>query len=370
MMKKILLVPALGALICSAIQAAPAKPAGMPARPKPVVEVAKVTMADDVESRRYSGLIKAPAVVQLVPRVSGELLEIGFHDGDFVRKGQMLYKFDPIRYDAEVKSAEAKIAECKARLEYAQTSYDRTHSLYAKQATSKDSMENTLSSLEAYKSAMRAAEANLITAQDDLKNTVITAPMDGVIGVTNYTVGNYITPSSGVLCTINQIDPVRVRFAMSNRDYLRLFGNLEELKKEAHIVLKLADDTCYTELGEVELIDNEANRQTDTIQIYARFANRAKKLLPGSTVSVQLSRRTGERLPAVTPSAIMHDSYNAYVYVLDDKNVVIRRDVTLGSDLGDLVIVKSGLKEGEIVVVDGTHKVTQGGEVEPVKQED
>ena len=133
MKKQLFLLPIFALLAAGALHAAPG--GGPPQRPLSVVMVGKVTEADEVESRRYSGLVLSPAVVQLMPRVSGELLEIGFKDGDFVKKGQMLYKFDPIRYDAEVKSAEAKIAECKARLEYAQNNYDRTHSLYAKQAT-------------------------------------------------------------------------------------------------------------------------------------------------------------------------------------------------------------------------------------------
>ncbi len=368
MKKQLFLLPIFTLLAAGALHAAPG--GGPPQRPVPAVTTGKVVEADDVESRRYSGLVLSPAVVQLVPRVSGELLEIGFKDGDFVKKGQMLYKFDPIRYEAEVKSAEAKIAECRARLEYAQNNYDRTHTLYSKQATSKDSMENTLSALEAFKSAMRAAEAALITAQDDLKNTVIYAPMDGLIGVTNYTPGNYITPNSGVLCTINQIAPLRVRFAMSNRDYITLFGSLESLKSEANIALKLADDSRYEEAGAVELIDNEANRQTDTIQIFARFPNAGRKLLPGSTVTVLLTKNTGVRLPAVRPSAVMHDSYDAYVYTLDAENQVVRRDVKLGSDLGDLILIKSGLKSGETVIVDGTHKVMPGEKVAPVAQED
>ena len=113
---KFFAIPAAVLLTGGILCAAPA-----PQQPLAQVLVAKAGEAAEVDSRRYSGLVVSPAVVQLVPRVSGELLEIGFHDGDVVKKGQMLYKFNPIRYEAAVKSAEAKIAECKARLEYAQS---------------------------------------------------------------------------------------------------------------------------------------------------------------------------------------------------------------------------------------------------------
>ena len=359
---RILAVPAAMLLAAGALFAAP------PQQPLAQVLVAKAGEAAEVDSRRYSGLVVSPAVVQLMPRVSGELLEIGFHDGELVKKGQMLYKFNPIRYEAEVESAEAKIAECRARLEYAQSSYDRNKELYSKKAASLDTMENTQSALEAYKSALLAAEANLITAQDDLANTVIYAPMDGAIGVTRYSVGNFITPSSGVLCTINQIAPVRVQFSMSNRDFLNLFGSLDKLKKDAGIKLRLANNALYGEDGKVELIDNQANRTTDTIQIYAVFPNAGHTLIPGSTVTVLLSKTSGKTYPAVLPSAILHDGKTAYCYVMGPDNVPERRNVVLGNDLGDLVLVRSGVRAGETVVVDGTHKIRPKTPVEPVEK--
>ena len=338
--------------------------AAPPAMPKSLVKSGKVAARDNVEHRRYAGLVSSPAVVQLMPRVSGELLKVGFKNGDLVRKGQMLYTFDGIRYDAAVKSAEAKIAECKAHLEYAQNSYNRAHNHYGQNAASKDSLENTLSSLEAYKSSLLAAQAALITAKDDLKNTVIIAPMDGVIGVTNYTPGNYITPSSGVLATINQVSPIRVQFAMSNRDFLQMFGTLDVLKKEAKISLKLADDSTFEEVGKVAFIDNSANRRTDTIQIYAEFPNKAQKLIPGSTVSVFMDREIAKNCPAITPSAVMYDNNSAYVYVLDKDNKVSRRDVKIGNTRGQYVIVEKGLKIGETIIVDGTHKARPGAVVD------
>ncbi len=357
-MNKTLLISLCTTALAVSAAAAP------PAMPKALVKAGKVVAKDNVEHRRYAGLVSAPAVVQLMPRVSGEMLEIGFQNGDYVRKGQTLYVFDNIRYDAAVKSAEAKIAECKAHLEYAQNSYNRAHNLYGQNAASKDSLENTLSSLEAYKSSLLAAQAALITAKDDLKNTVIVAPMDGVIGVTNYTPGNYITPASGVLATINQVSPIRVQFAMSNRDFLQMFGTLATLKKEARIAIKLADDSLFEEVGKVTFIDNAANRRTDTIQIYAEFPNKAHKLIPGSTISVLLDREIAKNCPAITPSAVMHDSKTAYVYVLDKDNKVSRRDVVLGNERGNFVIVEKGLKIGENIIVDGTHKARPGAVVD------
>ncbi len=337
--------------------------------PVAVVEVGKVTQSQDFETRHYTGLIVSQSSVQIVPRVSGEILEVGFKDGSVVKKGQILYRLDSTQYEATVKSCEAKIAEWKAKLEYARNNYNRSNTLYEKQAASRDSMENTKSTLEAYQASLLSAEADLITAKDNLKNTTITAPLNGIVGVTAYTAGNYITPNSGVLITIIQVQPIRVRFSLSTGDFLSLFGSLENLKKNGSVKLRLSDGTRYPAEGAIEFINNEANRKTDAIQVYANFPNTDFKLLVGSTVGVTLSKKTGRSMPAVPPSAIMYDGKGAFVYVPDKNNIIEKRYVATGNATSELQLIESGLKPGETVVTKGTHKTMHGGKIEPVVKE-
>ena len=337
---------------------------GGPAHPAPFVGVGRVVAADDTETRRYTGHVTSSSSVSLVARVSGEIVEVGFKEGEFVRKGQVLCVLDPIRYEADVKNAEAKVAENRARLAYAEKTLNRASELYRQKAVSQDYADSSESDHDAYQAALLAAEAQLITARDDLKNTRIVAPIDGKIGVTNYTFGNYLTPNSGVIATIIQVDPLRVRFAMSNKDFLDMFGTEETLKEKAAIVLRLANGGTYEHRGVVEFIDNQANHKTDTIQVYARFDNPEGKLIPNSTVTVLLAKDNGRTMPAVLPSAIMHDNKAAYVYVVDGENRVERRDVVLGPGTGSSQLVKSGLAVGELVIVDGSHKAMPGMKVE------
>ncbi|MEA4861889.1 MAG: efflux RND transporter periplasmic adaptor subunit [Victivallaceae bacterium] len=332
-----------------------------------VVEVGKVVEAEDMDSRRYTGQVVSQASVQIVTRVSGEILEVGFTDGAPVKKGQMLYKLDPIQYEAAVKGCEAKIGESKAKLEYAQNSFDRNNALYKQNAGSKDSMENSRSVLMIAKASLLSAEAELITANDNLKNATIVAPINGIAGVTNYTVGNYITPASGVLVTIIQVQPIRVRFSISTGDYLSMFGSLKELKENSTVKLRLADGSWYDEPGEIELINNEANSRTDTVQIFASFPNKNYKLIAGGTVGVTLSRRVGRTLAAVVPSAVMVDNNGSYVYVVDKDSKAERRPVIIGNATDELQLIKGGLKLGETVVTKGTHKVMPGAPVAPVQ---
>lgn len=349
-----------------------AAPAKTQTPPPPAVVTGKVVLQDNIEKRTYAGVVTSPAVVTLMPRISGELLEVRFKEGQAVKAGQLLYVFDKTRYEAAVKNADAKIAECKARitecdarLVYAESDYKRKLSLHKQNAAAATELENArstrdaqLSAKTAAEAALRAAEAQLITAKDDLANTVITAPMNGVIGVNNFAKGNYITPASGALATINQITPIRVEFAMSNRDFLEMFGTEQELKKEAKIKLRLANDKIFEEIGSVEFIDNNVNRRTDTIQVFAKFNNTREQLRPGSSVSVMIERNIGANTPAVPPSAVMPSGGDKFfVYVVDSKNLAAKREIKVTTQRDDYVFVANGLKAGETVIIDGTHKV-------------
>ena len=144
-----------------------------------------------------------------------------------------------------------------------------------------------------------------------------------------------------------------------------MFGSHKELVKNGRVKVKLADGTWFGEAGEIELLNNEVNSRTDAIQIYASFPNKERKLIQGSTLSVTLSRKNGKLLPAISPSALMHDEKGSYVYILDSENKVEKRYVTPGNATSKLQMIKAGLKKGEIVVAKGTHKAMPGMKVEP-----
>lgn len=335
----------------------------------PVVGVDKVIALENMDSRRYTGLVMSPSVVNVVPRVSGEVLEVGFNDGEMVKKGQVLYRLDPVQYEAAVKNVEAQIAASKARLAYAQNNYNRNQELYDKLVASLDTMENARASLDEEKATLMAAEAELISAKDDLKNTTIVAPMDALAGVNNFTVGNYITPNSGTLVTLIQTSPIRVRFSISTSDYLSQFGSFEALKENGVVKVTLSDGMVYPETGEIELLNNEANSSTDAIQVFAKFKNADYKLITGSTVTVELSQKSGKVLPAVPPSAVMHDADGSYVYVVDNAGKATKRSVILGGVTPDYLLIADGVAVDETVISEGTHKVMDGITVKSVARE-
>lgn len=331
------------------------------------VPVYKADSAGEPETFRYTAQVMPIETVNITSRISADLVKVGFKDGEYVEKGRLLYTFDDTRYAAMYKSDKSKIEEYEAKLIYAKNDYERTNELFKKGVSTKDEMESSLSQYKSYQASLLGAEADLILSEDDLKHCKIYSPISGVIGLTNYTEGNYITPSSGILATIVQLDPIRVKFSMSSRDFLENFSDIETLRKTCVVRLKLADDTFYDEEGEIEFINNEAVKTTDTVPIFAKFKNSKSRLLPNNTVAVYLKRKDDKSKVRVPVSAILHDEESSYVYVVDENDIPRRRNVVLGRSSDGMQFLNSGLSEGERVVSDGPHKVVEGVKIEVAK---
>lgn len=332
----------------------------------PVAEVSEIA---DFKMRTYPGRVVPIAQVNVVPQVSGEILEVGFDNGAEVKAGQLLYRLDPVKYEAAVKNAEAKIAECKANLSYAELSYVRHKKLLESRAVSLDAVDNALSQRDSSRAAYAAAEAELVSARDDLKHCRIVAPINAKAGSTAFTKGNYVTTQSGTLVTLVQYRPIRVRFSISNREFLEMFGgSTKAMQKNGVVKLTLADGKEFSEPGEIEYTENISDERTDTMQVYACFKNEAFNLKPGGTVTVTLTSKKGVMRPAIPPTAILQDVQGPYVWVLDGNNVASRRSVARGDAVGDWLFIEKGLAKGERIVSDGAHKVTKGMTITPAPE--
>ncbi|MBQ7252558.1 MAG: efflux RND transporter periplasmic adaptor subunit, partial [Kiritimatiellae bacterium] len=341
-----------------------------PQGPKPsmfLVGVAKAGTVDHNPVRTFSGRVLSPETVAIVPQVAGEVKKVAFQEGDTVKKGKLLYVIDDVQYKAAEAAAESAVAQAKASLDYAQKTFDRTKTLFEKNAASVDAMDNAASALAVAQANLASAEANLARASDSLAHCRITAPVDGKIGVNAASVGNYISTASGALATIVRQDPVRVAFAPGSRDYLAVFGGEKGLKDLFEVRLRLADGTAYDADGEVEFVGNAVNASTDTMPVYACFANPGGLLVPGATVKVEVQAKTPARYVAVPLTAVQRDGDQAFVWMVGDNNLPVRRDIEAGPATASYQTVLSGLEEGESVIVRGTHKVIPNVPVEPVE---
>ena len=332
------------------------------------VPVAQVEWGVDKLVKIYPGRVVPVAQVNVIPQVSGEILEVGFENGALVKKGDLLYRLDPVKYEAAVKNAEAKVAECKAACGYAELSYARHQKLVETRAVSLDAADNALSARDSARAALAAAQADLTAARDDLRHCRIVAPIAGKIGTTQFTAGNYLQKGQGTLVTLIQDAPIRVRFSISNAEFLEMFGGRSSaFKADGIVTLALADGREYAEEGQVEYVDNAADDQTDTIQVFALFPNKNRILKSGGTVSVTLQSRKGVKKLAIPPSAVMQDMHGSCVWVVKKDRTVERRYVVRDVTEGDVQFVASGLKVGETVVADGVHKVNKHSVIDPVK---
>lgn len=254
-----------------------------------------------------------------------------FVEGGLVKAGQKLFSVDKTRYQANVGVAIATVQELVERIKYAKTNFGRVSSLYAKSAGSLDDMQKAETELRSVQAQLGLAVSQLKLSVDDLYHADVYSPIDGRVGRAERTTGNYVK-ANDALAIVVQTNPIYVRFSLSERDFLTMFGgDFGRMKKEAKIALKLSDgsyykkqgtdETCY---GTVALRDNVVKTTTDTVKIWSTFENPAsangdEPLVPGGVVTVELTRSEDKLVPSVKPSAVMFDGESYFVYVLTDE---------------------------------------------------
>jgi RND family efflux transporter MFP subunit len=323
--------------------------------------VGEVKMIPVHHERAYPGRVVAIQRVDVVPQVSGEILEVNFRNGQDVKEGDVLYRLDSVKYEAAVKNAEANLVRCRANVKYAELSYERHKNLLNTRAVSMDAVDNALSQRDSARAAYAAAQAALDAARDDLDHCTIEAPISGQIGTTAKTRGNYVSAGSETLVSLVQTSPLRVSFALANRDFLQMFqARFQNLQTNSNVVLTLPDGRVYDEKGEVEYVENVADEYTDTLRVYVTFANASRVLKVGTTLGIQLSASTGVDCPAIPSTAILQDIQGPYVWVLDGDGIASRRTIARGDLKGGWVVVEKGLAAGEKIVVQGAHRVRKG----------
>ncbi len=330
--------------------------------------VAEVAERPHREVSVFPGRVVPVAQVDVVPQVSGEILEVCFANGAEVKEGDVLYRLDRVRYEAAVKNAESKVAECGAKASYAEHSYSRYRNLSGSRGVSQDEIDNSLALRDSSRAALAAAEAELVSARDDLKHCTVVAPISGRIGSTAKTKGNYVKAGGDALVSIVQLSPIRVRFSVSNREVLDVFGgDVAAHRNAAEVSVTLANGSSLAGRGEIEYAENAADSYTDTMTLYSLFENASLVLVPGGTVAVTLSPKEGVMRTAVPAPAVLQDTQGPYVWVVGPDGKAERRTIARGDLEDGWVFIEKGLEKGERIVADGAHKVRRGMGVEAAK---
>lgn len=329
------------------------------------VQVETVSIGRDRITRKSIGHMEAIRSVAVRSAVEGYLLEPRFQEGSIVQEGDILFEIDPTRYRAAVQQAEAALEEIDARIVYAENNHRRLAGLSQRQAASVEETESAEARLEELRASRAGAEAELVRARKDLEDCTIRAEITGRIGRASFSQGNYVTRGEN-LVTIKQMDPIYVRFPLSQADVNGIFRGPQEISNVADVRLTMANGRQYAHPGRVSIVDNMLTSATDTYTLWAEFSNRDNQLTPRGIGAMHVALSDTQQVCMVPLTAVHYDSDGAYVYAVDAENVVSRKEVIVGSIQGRLQSVYEGLSEGETIITDGAHKVRVGDKVVPV----
>lgn len=339
--------------------------AQMPGKMATFVQAEKAATGRDRIVRKSIGRTEAMRHVQVRAAVEGRLTKVYFQEGALVKAGDLLMQIDPLRYDAAVKQAEAAIAQLNAQMVYANSRYQRLAALAAQQAASREDTETAKAAVEELKARLAGAAAELTRAQKDLADCNIHAEISGKIGRLPKGEGNYITRGEEIT-SIMQMDPIYVRFPLSQNDVNGIFHGPKEISNVTDVQLTTANGRPYPTPGRIAIVDNQLSASTDSYTLWAEFDNPDNLLTHQGIGALNVSLNSTREVCMVPLTAVHYDAQGAFIYVIDDQNKISRRNVTTGTVQGRLQSIYDGLQPGEVVVVDGSHKTRPGGTVTPV----
>ncbi len=351
-------------------------PAGCNKTPPPSPPPPKVTVAQPLrrEVTDYLGLTgntQATKTVQLVARVPGYLDKVFFQDGQMVRKGQPLFLIQQNTYLAGLRQAQGQVSSLKAQLAYAGKQLKRYTDLLAHNAASKTDVDNWRYQRDSARANLRTAEANLDLARYNLNYTKIAAPFDGRIDRKFQDPGNLVGAGGNtVLAVVSRIDPIEVYFSISDSDFGRLMNRERGLTGQAAdppwpVFIGVSGEAGYPHEGLIDFASVSFNATTGTLLMRGIFPNPDGRILPGMYSRVHVPVQTRDAL-LVPDASVSSDLLGSYVLIVDDRNVVERRNVRTGFQVNYLRVIEEGLTGRERVVVRGMLKAVPGQPVTPV----
>ena len=365
LVRKILLLSMLVVLVAACAgcgREAPAQPPGG-AKPPPVV-VAPVTRRVVEEVDEYSARLAAPDQVDVRSRVAGTLERIHFRDGDQVRQGAVLFTIDPRPFAAEVSRAAANVALARSQGELARILTARGERLLAANAVSQQEVDQLRASAQSAAASLRAAEAALATARLNLEFTRIVAPITGRMSRKAVTVGNLVSVNDPVLTSIVSTDRVYAYFEPSEAAYLKYGQAAANRQAEPKVQMGLFNEEGFPHTGRIDFVDNQLNPTTGSIQLRGVFDNADGRLTPGLTARIRIGAGKPYEATLVPDRAITVDQTRRLVLVVGPGQRVEAREVKPGALIDGMRVV-SGVKPGELIVVDGLQRATPGAAVTP-----
>lgn len=307
--------------------------------------------------------------VDLRARVTGFLRERNFQAGAQVNKGEQLFLIEPEPFEATVAQRKAQVFAARATLDNANVALSRYQALEARQAASTAQLDQRIADQKNAAANVEQAVAALKDAEIQLSYTRIIAPITGRIGRSSIDPGNLVGPNSGVLTTLVRSDKVYVLFPITQAQLLdanKTGSRPDNLKVRAI----LADGSLLNQVGSIDFLDVKVDSRTDTQLARAIFDNPDRILTDGQTVRLTIERKDPSEFITIPEQAVTTDQSGPYVFVVSKEGTVDQRQIKLGQSRDGLVAVSDGLKEGELVIIEGLQKVRKGAKVTPTQSDE
>lgn len=335
--------------------------AGIPAR---VLQVAPQRVAIVLEA---VGQVQGSKEVEVRARVSGILLKRLYNEGDFVREGSSLFQIDPVPYQIALAQANAQMAQERARQEQTRREAARLKKLAEEKAISQKEFDDATSAQKLSDATLQSAEANLHQAELNLSYTLVTAPVSGVAGRMARSEGSLVTAGqdSSLLTTINQVNPIWIRFSLSGSDLAKLPDKRLDHTKGVEVRLVLPDGSLYPLKGRLNFAATQIDPRLATQELRAEFGNPGVRLLPGQFVRVQLAAGERDNVFLVPQTAVIQTEKTFLVFTLDKESKAAARPVQVGDWVGSDWMILGGLNPGDQVILDNLLKVRPGAVVSP-----
>ena len=348
------------------------------AMPPPAVTITNPVSKEVTDWDEFTGRLYPVESVDVRARVSGYLDSVNFTEGAIVKKGDLLYVIDPRPYKIALDEALAEKNRADAALDLAENDLKRAQNLHKAHAMSDEELDTRGKQKREAQAQLDAAKAAIAAAKLNIEFTHITAPISGRISRTSVTVGNLVKGGdmeSTLLTNIVSLDPIYVYFTADEQSVLRytrldMQGSRESSRiKPNPVFLKLADEDDFVHKGHMDFVDNQIDLNTGTMRARAIVENPDLLLVPGMFADVKLLGEGPYQSLLIPDKAINVDQTTRFVYVVDDKNMVSRREVTPGRMFEGLRVIRSGLNPDDKVVIDGLQRIRAGMQVTPQTQD-
>ncbi|MGZ3777560.1 MAG: efflux RND transporter periplasmic adaptor subunit [Mucilaginibacter sp.] len=372
----------LSAFLISCLLLGACKKKQPPQNPEIPVNLYKVKAKKVLYFDKYTSTTQALSQVNLLPQVTGAITGIYFKEGAHVSKGEKLYEIDKRLYEASYDQAIANLQVQQGNLVQAKQDADRYEYLNKYNAVAKQQYDHAMITLDNAKNTVKAAEQAVKTAKTNLNYAVVYAPFDGTIGFSMVKLGDVVNPGSTILNTVSTDNPMAVDFLI-NEKQLPGFETMQFNKKpvDSLFTLLLPDNTLYPELGKMSVIDRAVDPQTGSIRIRLVFDNPKKILRAGMSCIVRVHNedtapqlvlpnkavveQMGEYFVFIAKDSVIRTHMDTVNHVTDPKPKLVasQKKVQTGQTVGPNIVIKSGIKEGDRVVVDGLQSLHDGSQI-------